>query len=152
MNNKIDQLVDSFESGNCFNFFFFFPSSCISLVVLTSTFYSFIYLFIFKDAQLFFWFQVYINTSSLNAHFSPSIYAEILGLIAYLGALQSALSLETIDPLKVVSNGSRTAVFGFSTNVKLETVSFQVELENEKEINSSIMLACQQLDIRYLVF
>lgn len=95
---------------------------------------------------------MYINTSSLNAHFSPSIYAEILGLIAYLGALQSALSLETIDPLKVVSNGSRTAVFGFSTNVKLETVSFQVELENEKENSSSIMLACQQLDIRYLVF
>ncbi|KAM1717129.1 hypothetical protein COP2_025269 [Malus domestica] len=93
--------------------------------------------------------EVYINTSSLNAHFSPSIYAEILELIAYLGALQPALSLETIDPLKVISNGSRTAVFGFSTNVKLETVSFQVELENEKENSSSIMLACQQLDIRY---
>ncbi|XP_034206662.1 uncharacterized protein LOC117620640 isoform X2 [Prunus dulcis] len=96
--------------------------------------------------------EVYINVSSLNAHFSPSLYAAILGLIAYLVALQSSsesVSLETIDSFNVASKGSRSPVFGFSTNVKLETVSCRVELENEKENSSSIMLVFQQLNISY---
>ncbi|BFG24048.1 hypothetical protein CerSpe_103220 [Prunus speciosa] len=105
--------------------------------------------------------EVYINVSSLNAHFSPSIYAAILGLIAYLGALQSSsesVSLETIDSFNVASKGlrspaaskgSRTPVFSFSTNVKLETVSCRVELENAKENSSFIMLVFQQLNISY---
>ncbi|ONI15169.1 hypothetical protein PRUPE_3G028500 [Prunus persica] len=96
--------------------------------------------------------EVYINVSSLNAHFSPSLYAAILGLIAYLVALQSSsesVSLETIDSFNVASKGSRSPVFGFSTNVKLETVSCRVELENEKENSTSIMLVFQQLNISY---
>lgn len=70
----------------------------------------------------------------------------------YLVALQSSsesVSLETIDSFNVASKGSRSPVFGFSTNVKLETDSCRVEFENEKENSSSIMLVFQQLNIRY---
>lgn len=76
-------------------------------------------------------------------------------MIAYLGALQlkfDTLSLETSDSLNAASNRLRTPVFGFSTNIKLETVIFEVDLENEKENSSSFTLAFQQLDMGYLVF
>ncbi|XP_050382411.1 uncharacterized protein LOC126799284 isoform X2 [Argentina anserina] len=90
--------------------------------------------------------------SSVHAHFSPSIYAAIMGLIAYIGAVQlkfESLPFENTGSLNAASNGFKTPVFGFSTNFKLEMMKIEVELENEQENSSSFMLKFQQLDIGY---
>ncbi|XP_062008854.1 uncharacterized protein LOC133725578 isoform X1 [Rosa rugosa] len=151
---QIQDLYDHYEVKlNDFELKVTMPShsSPISILEKLSPSVSFAFCLI-QDKSILKQLEVCVIVSSLHAHFSPSIYAAMLGLIEYLGALQlkfDSLPLESIDSLDATSNGLGNPVFGFSTNIKLETVKIEVELENEKENSSSFMLKFQQLDMGY---
>nr|XP_011467498.1 PREDICTED: uncharacterized protein LOC101298156 [Fragaria vesca subsp. vesca] len=151
---QIQDLYDHYEVKlNEFELKVMIPSHSFPISILEKVSASVSFAFcLIQDESILKQLEACVIVSSLHAHFSPSIYAAILGLIAYLGALQlkfDSLPLETIDSLDATSNGLGTPVFGFSTNIKLETVKIEVELENEQENSSSIMLKFQQLDIGY---
>lgn len=100
-------------------------------------------------------FQVYITVSSLHAHLSPSIYGAVLELIAHLGIVFSpkneSVTSETLDPLNMTPNGWTTHIFGFSVNANLESVSLQVDIANNGDYSSALMLSLRDLDIWYVI-
>ncbi|XP_059429987.1 uncharacterized protein LOC132163636 isoform X3 [Corylus avellana] len=97
--------------------------------------------------------EVYIIVSSLRAHLSPSIYGAVLELIAHLGIVFSpkneSVTSETLDPLNMTPNGWTTHIFGFSVNANLESVSLQVDIANNGDYSSALMLSLRDLDIWY---
>ncbi|XP_059667459.1 uncharacterized protein LOC132312914 [Cornus florida] len=98
---------------------------------------------------------VYIIASSLLAHFSPSIYGAVLGLKANFDMLDSKLDSEimsTVDSLNIMSIVPNTAEdFSISVFANLELIRFRVNLENDIENSCIVMLALQELDIRYVL-
>ncbi|KAE8077724.1 hypothetical protein FH972_016258 [Carpinus fangiana] len=97
--------------------------------------------------------EVYIIVSSLHAHLSPSIYGALLELIAHLGVVFSpkneSVTSETLDPLNMTPNGWTTHIFGFSVNANLESVSVLVDIANNGDYSSALMLSLKDLDIWY---
>ncbi|KAI9153087.1 hypothetical protein LWI28_005759 [Acer negundo] len=97
-------------------------------------------------------FQVYVAISPLQAHLSPSIYGSIVALIAHLDSQQSRTvpaMLNNSSSLNVTSNRVENPVFGLSISANLESVSVHVDLENDGENSSLLMLTLQDLDICY---
>ncbi|TXG57716.1 hypothetical protein EZV62_015545 [Acer yangbiense] len=97
-------------------------------------------------------FEVYVAISPLQAHFSPSIYGSIVALIAHLDSQQSRTvpaMLNNSSSLNVTSNRVENPVFGLSISANLESVSVHVDLENDGENSSLLMLTLQDLDISY---
>ncbi|WCJ32878.1 hypothetical protein M5689_014275 [Euphorbia peplus] len=96
--------------------------------------------------------EVYINLPSVNAKFSPSIYESILGLVAHLddlGSTTSSRMLKNPYSLDVLSNQPSVSTFGFSVSAKLKSLSCHVDLADDKETSSDLMLFLQGLDIWY---
>ena len=99
--------------------------------------------------------QVYIIVPSFHAHLSPSIYGAVLELIAHLGTLHSkseSASSETLDPHGITSNEWRNPVFGLSISANLELVYLEIDLANNGDNSSALMLALKDLDLWYVDF
>lgn len=109
----------------------------------------------FGICDLFFCFQVYIVISSLNAHFSSSIYVAILGLIAHLDVSSSKseeMIISTLGSLNVMPNGPRTLnTLRFSIGTNLQAAKINVNLENDAENSSIFTLSLREFAIRYNV-
>ncbi|XP_065855428.1 uncharacterized protein [Euphorbia lathyris] len=96
--------------------------------------------------------EVYINLPSVVANFSPSIYESIQALVAHLDNLSSTTSSQMLKnpySLNVLSNQPTVSTFGFSVSAKLKSLSFRVDLADDEESSSVLMLLLQELDIWY---
>lgn len=97
--------------------------------------------------------EVYIVISSLNAHFSSSIYVAILGLIAHLDVSSSKseeMIISTLGSLNVMPNGPRTLnTLRFSIGTNLQAAKINVNLENDAENSSIFTLSLREFAIRY---
>lgn len=99
--------------------------------------------------------QVYIIVPSLHAHLSPSIYGAVLELVAHLGTLRfksESASSETLHPHSVTSNEWRDPIFGLSISANLELVFLEIDLANNGDNSSALMLALKDLDLWYVDF
>lgn len=76
-------------------------------------------------------------------------------MIAHLGILFSSknesVTSETLDPLNMTPNGWTTPFFGFSVNANLESMSLQIDIANNGDYSSALMLSLRDLDIRYVI-
>ncbi|PSS01845.1 Vacuolar protein sorting-associated protein like [Actinidia chinensis var. chinensis] len=96
--------------------------------------------------------EVCIITPSLHANFSPTIYGAVLGLLANLDVLhfKSAILLKENSLSTVSSKLTTQKAFHSSIIANLESVSFRIDLENDKETNGcTLMFNLHKIDIRY---
>ncbi|XP_057987743.1 uncharacterized protein LOC110642362 isoform X2 [Hevea brasiliensis] len=96
--------------------------------------------------------EVSIIVPSLIAEFSPPIYESIMALVVHLHMLHSTTrSLIPKNPFAVnaMSNQPWASIFGFSINAKLESLGFRVDLANDRESSSKLVLLLKELDIWY---
>lgn len=105
--------------------------------------------------------EVHIITPSLHAHFSPSIYGAVLGLLASLDVLCSepdSIIQQSIKPDSVIlrdsfsfmsSKPTTPKAFPFSVIANLESVNLHIDLENNGENRCSLLVNLHELDIRY---
>ncbi|KAJ0027885.1 hypothetical protein Pint_36533 [Pistacia integerrima] len=96
--------------------------------------------------------EVNIVVSLLRGHLSPSIYESIVSLILHLDILQSRTGparLKHSSSPNITLDQIETSVFGFSISASLESVSLYVDLANDGENSSLLMLALQKLDFCY---
>lgn len=101
----------------------------------------------------YFLFQVFVLIESLTAHFSPSIYGAFIELITYLGSLHLSCESEILDcPYlhNLVSVVPTSSTFGISIISKLGSVDLEVDLENNGDNSSVLMVSVQEMDIRYV--
>ncbi|XP_028107933.1 uncharacterized protein LOC114306815 isoform X2 [Camellia sinensis] len=99
--------------------------------------------------------EVYIITPSLHAHFSPSIYGVVLGLLANLDLLLSkrnSVVFPNENSFSIMS-GEQTTPKAFRSSIiaDVESVSFHIDLENDKENSCILLLNLHKLDIRYVL-
>ncbi|KAI7990467.1 putative vacuolar protein sorting-associated protein 13C [Camellia lanceoleosa] len=99
--------------------------------------------------------EVYIITPSLHAHFSPSIYGVVLGLLANLDLLLSkrnSVVFPNENSFSIMS-GEQTTPKAFRSSIiaDVESVSFHIDLENDKENGCILLLNLHKLDIRYVL-
>ena len=97
------------------------------------------------------WFQVCIITPSLHVNFSPTIYGAVLGLLANLDVLHfKSVILLKENSLSTMSSTTQKA-FHSSIIANLESVSFRINLESDKERNGcTLMFNLHKIDIRYV--
>ncbi|KAM3684567.1 hypothetical protein ACJW31_11G053600 [Castanea mollissima] len=96
--------------------------------------------------------EVYVIVPSLHAHLSPSIYGAVLELVAHLGTLRlksESASSETLDPHSITSNEWRDPIFGLSISANLELVCLEIDLANNGDNSSALMLALKDLHLWY---
>lgn len=87
---------------------------------------------------------------SLVAHFSDSIYGEIMGLISHFNVL---LAPDSSDSLELQSNGLRASEnTWFSIDASLDAVCLLVNLEDNVSDGYTLNLYCQKLGIWYGTF
>lgn len=97
-------------------------------------------------------FQVVFQISSLHVHFSPSIYGAALELAAFSNNLIANPGFQESDdsgPLDIASNGHDDHFFGFSVCIIVQSVRFEIDLENDEKNASAIMLALEDVEIWY---
>ncbi|KAL7225811.1 hypothetical protein ACSBR1_021051 [Camellia fascicularis] len=99
--------------------------------------------------------EVYIITPSLHAHFSPSIYGVVLGLLANLDlplSKRNSVVFPNENSFSIMS-GEQTTPKAFRSSIiaDVESVSFHIDLENEKENSCILLLNLHKLDIRYVL-
>ncbi|KAL5806155.1 hypothetical protein ACOSQ4_028888 [Xanthoceras sorbifolium] len=109
---------------------------CVSITLASS---------VIPDESILNQLEVFVSISLLQAQLSPSIYGSFMALIAHLDSQQS----RTVPTMLNDSNQVETPAFGFSISANLESVSVHVDLENDGENSSLLMLTLQDLDICY---
>ncbi|XP_052202477.1 uncharacterized protein LOC127808127 isoform X2 [Diospyros lotus] len=95
--------------------------------------------------------KVGIIIQSLHAHFSPSIYGSVLGLLGDLNA-HSKFDLAIMPKVNSVFMSSERTTpepFRYSINAHLESFNMHIDLENDKENGCTLLLNLHKLDIRY---
>lgn len=125
-------------------------AKCFYVHVLTDYFYRNI---IDSLLSIFFLFQVGIIIQSLHAHFSPSIYGSVLGLLGDLNT-HSKFDLAIMPKVNsVFMSNERTTPepFRYSINAHLESFNMHIDLENDKENGCTLLLNLHKLDIRYVL-
>lgn len=91
-----------------------------------------------------------MQVPSLIAHFSASIYGEIMGLISQFNGL---LAPDSSDSLKLKSNGLRVSENAwFSIDASLDAVCLLVNLEDAVADGCTLNINCQKLGIWYVTF
>ncbi|KAE9461490.1 hypothetical protein C3L33_06604, partial [Rhododendron williamsianum] len=104
-------------------------------------------------------FAVYITMPSLHAHFSPSMYGAVLGLLPSLDVLRSesdSAILPNIKPDSIILRNSfgimsskltTPKAFCFSVIAYLESVNLHIDLENNEDNHCSLLVNLHELDI-----
>ncbi|XP_058197048.1 uncharacterized protein LOC131313017 isoform X3 [Rhododendron vialii] len=107
--------------------------------------------------------EVYITMPSLHAHFSPSMYGAVLGLLPSLDVRRSgsdSVILPNIKPDPIILRNSfgimsskltTPKAFCFSVIAYLESVNLHIDLENNEDNRCSLLVNLHELDIRYAV-
>lgn len=91
-----------------------------------------------------------MQVPSLVAHFSASIYGEIMGIISQFNVL---LAPDSSDSLELESNGSRASENAwFSIDASLDAVCLLVNLEDSVADGCTLNLYSQKLGIWYGTF
>ncbi|XP_031736163.1 uncharacterized protein LOC101204937 isoform X2 [Cucumis sativus] len=96
--------------------------------------------------------EVLFQLSSLHVHFSPSIYGAALELALYLNNLTENHGFEELKDrgsLNMVSNGHGNHFSGFSLSATLHSVRFEIDLGNDDQNASAIMLALEDIEMWY---
>ncbi|KAI4331783.1 hypothetical protein L6164_016738 [Bauhinia variegata] len=106
---------------------------------------------VIPDESIFKQLEVFLLIESLDAFFSPSVYASLLELITHIDLYMRDDSDLLHDPysLDTVSFIPPTSIFGVSFKSKLGSVDLQVDLANNGDNSSVLMLSLQEIDIRY---
>ncbi|KAL2484980.1 Protein of unknown function (DUF1162) [Abeliophyllum distichum] len=92
--------------------------------------------------------EVHIKVSSLFAHFSASMYEEILGLIEHFNLLLPPL--DSVMPLDVMSNEMKTSTYlWYSITTSLDMIDLLVNLEDDVTNGYTLMLCVQMLDLGF---
>lgn len=97
--------------------------------------------------------QVYVAVSLLEANFSLSIYESVVALILLLNVQCSSsepVMLENPNSLHTTSSHPGAPPFGFTLTANIKSAIFLVDLANDGENSSSIMLALRNLDVWYV--
>ncbi|KAK4267115.1 hypothetical protein QN277_023943 [Acacia crassicarpa] len=94
--------------------------------------------------------EVFINIELLKAHFSPSIYGAVRELVNHLGSLRSKNECEILEAsyLPNIVSGA-PSILGVSVNSNLRSVILRVNLENDGDNSSALMLSLEEMKIWY---
>lgn len=90
---------------------------------------------------------------SLKAHFSASIYGAFIEWITHLGSLLVRGESEILNcpyPPNMISDVPAYSSYGMSIISKLGSVDLEVDLENNGDYSSELMVSLQEIDIRYV--
>ncbi|KAF5748859.1 putative vacuolar protein sorting-associated protein 13B-like isoform X3 [Tripterygium wilfordii] len=96
--------------------------------------------------------EVCMVVSSLRANFSPSIYDSVVAVVSYLQVIHSRakpLRIRSHALHKIASDCSGAHSFHLTITAKLELFSIHVDLANDEENSSSLILVLQNSDIWY---
>ncbi|KAG4203337.1 hypothetical protein ERO13_A05G394600v2 [Gossypium hirsutum] len=96
--------------------------------------------------------EVYVSVPSLDANFSLSIYESVVALIVLLNAQCSRsepVVLRNPDSLHSASSHLGDRPFGLTLTASINSAKLLLDLANDGEHSSSIMLALKTLDVWY---
>ncbi|CAK9182445.1 unnamed protein product [Ilex paraguariensis] len=97
--------------------------------------------------------EVYLIVPSLCAHFSPSIYGAIMGIMENTHVLHSTIDSPIFSmPDSLYTNSSRSEIpkmFWFSVVATIGSAGFLVDIENDEDNSCILMLSLQEFDVRF---
>nr|KYP76317.1 Putative vacuolar protein sorting-associated protein 13A [Cajanus cajan] len=95
--------------------------------------------------------EVYVLVGSLKAHLSPSIYGALIELVTHLGRLHVMGESEVLNsphPPNIVPVLPAYSTFGISIVSKIDSVDLEVDLEDNGDSSSKLMISLKKIVLR----